>query len=95
MCEPPQAGRCTIGITSSRVSIWSPAGHLDAEAQRILQGLEEKGGEKIGIGKFRTAAVEKNKTLGSFAPSQAATEKKGVFTLKGRGGGGEDVINGL
>ena len=53
---------------------------LDAEAQRILQGLEEKtvekGGEKIGIGKFRTAAVEKNKTLGSFAPSQATTEKK-------------------
>ena len=63
---------------------------LDAEAQRILQGLEEKtvekGGEKIGIGKFRTAAVEKNKTLGSFAPGQAATEKKGVFTLKGGGG---------
>ncbi|KAL5481335.1 hypothetical protein EMCRGX_G021472 [Ephydatia muelleri] len=53
---------------------------LDAEAQRILQGLEEKEvekeGGKIGIGKFRTAAVEKNRTLGSFAPAQAATEKK-------------------
>ena len=47
----------------------------------------EKEGGKIGIGKFRTAAVEKNRTLGSFAPAQAATEKKGMF-IKGGGGGG-------
>eukprot|EP00731_Ephydatia_muelleri_P015724 Em0009g148a len=58
---------------------------LDAEAQRILQGLEEKEvekeGGKIGIGKFRTAAVEKNRTLGSLHLPKLLQRRKFLLPL--------------
>ena len=48
---------------------------LDEAAKNILESLdqrklEEEKGEKAGVGKFRTASLDKNKKLSMFATVQ-------------------------
>ena len=47
---------------------------LDEATKHILEALDQRklqeGGEKAGVGKFRTASLEKNKKLSMFASNQ-------------------------
>ena len=49
---------------------------LDEAAKHILEALDQRKlqevGEKVGVGKFRTAALEKNKKLSMFNSDQTA-----------------------